>query len=106
MLGVNYSNVQYAPGSGSLFTSEAVFNTYGLISTYRFTPTVTAGIGYSYTRASKSNGVSDAVGPTALTVIPCAATSAAGELTPRQRRTFELGQQRTLQLSRYMSCLR
>jgi predicted porin len=27
MVGVNYSNVQYAPGSRSLFASEAVFNT-------------------------------------------------------------------------------
>ncbi|CAN7714459.1 porin [Paraburkholderia terricola] len=59
MVGVNYSNVQYAPGSRSLFASEAVFNTYGLISTYRFSPAVTVGAGYSYTRASKANGVSD-----------------------------------------------
>ena len=59
MVGINYSNVQYAPGSGSLFASEAVFNTYGVISTYRITPAVTVGAGYSYTRASKANGVSD-----------------------------------------------
>ncbi|KLU24801.1 porin [Caballeronia mineralivorans PML1(12)] len=59
MVGVNYSNVQYAPGSGSLFASEAVFNTYGVISTYRLTPAAIVGAGYSYTRASKSNGVSD-----------------------------------------------
>jgi predicted porin len=59
MVGVNYSNVQYAPGAGSHFASEAVFNTYGVISTYRFTPAVIVGAGYSYTRASKSNGMSD-----------------------------------------------
>ena len=59
MVGVNYSNVQYTPGSGSLFASEAVFNTYGVISTYRFTPAVTVGAGYSYTRASQSNGMND-----------------------------------------------
>lgn len=59
MVGVNYSNVQYAPGSHSLFASEAVFNTYGAIATYRFTPSVIAGIGYSYTRASKANGIDD-----------------------------------------------
>ena len=59
MVGINYSNVQYAPGSGSLFASEAVFNTYGVISTYRFTPAVMVGAGYSYTRASKANGMSD-----------------------------------------------
>jgi predicted porin len=59
MVGVNYSNVQYAPGSHSLFASEAVFNTYGAIATYRFTPAVIAGIGYSYTRAAKANGIDD-----------------------------------------------
>ncbi|PRY07678.1 porin [Paraburkholderia sp. BL25I1N1] len=59
MVGVNYSNVQYAPGSGSLFAGEAVFNTYGVISTYRITPAVIVGAGYSYTRASKANGMSD-----------------------------------------------
>ncbi|MFM0593192.1 MULTISPECIES: porin [Paraburkholderia] len=59
MIGINYSNVQYAPGSGSLFTGEAVFNTYGVISTYRVAPAVTIGAGYSYTSASKSNGMSD-----------------------------------------------
>ncbi|WP_028225693.1 porin [Paraburkholderia ferrariae] len=59
MVGLNYSNVQYAPGSHSLFESEAVFNTYGAIATYQFTPAVYAGIGYSYTRASKANGIDD-----------------------------------------------
>ncbi|TDY23226.1 putative porin [Paraburkholderia sp. BL6665CI2N2] len=59
MVGVNYSNVQYAPGSGSLFAGKAVFNTYGVISTYRITPAVIVGAGYSYTRASKANGMSD-----------------------------------------------
>jgi predicted porin len=57
MLGLNYSNVQYAPGARSLFTDEAVFNSYGAIATYRFTPALTAGAGYSYTRASKANGI-------------------------------------------------
>ncbi len=64
MVGINYSNVQYAPGHGSLFASEGVFNTYGVISTYRITPAVIVGAGYSYTRASKANGVSD---PRAIT---------------------------------------
>ncbi|CCD38494.1 Outer membrane porin protein 32 precursor,putative 3-hydroxyphenylpropionic acid porine [Candidatus Paraburkholderia kirkii UZHbot1] len=59
MLGLNYSNVQYGPGPRSLFTDEAVFNSYGAIATYRFTPAVTVAAGYSYTRTSKSNGVSD-----------------------------------------------
>ncbi|CAB3787348.1 porin [Paraburkholderia fynbosensis] len=59
MVGINYSNVQYTPGNGSLFTSKAVFNTYGVISTYRVTSSVTVGAGYSYTQASKANGISD-----------------------------------------------
>lgn len=59
MVGINYSNVQYAPGHDSLFASEAVFNTYGLISTYRTTPSVMVGGGYSNTQASKANGITD-----------------------------------------------
>ncbi|WP_277188226.1 porin [Caballeronia sp. BR00000012568055] len=59
MLGVNYSNAQYAPGSNSLFTDEAVFNTYGAIATYRFTPAINVAAGYSYTLASKSNGINE-----------------------------------------------
>lgn len=59
MVGINYSNVQYAPGSHSLFAGEGVFNTYGVISTYRITPAVTVGAGYSYTQASKANGITD-----------------------------------------------
>jgi predicted porin len=59
MVGINYSNVQYTPGIGSLFASEAVFNTYGVISTYRITPAMIVGAGYSYTRASKANGIND-----------------------------------------------
>lgn len=59
MLGLNYSNVQYAPGSRSLFADEAVFNSYGAIATYRFTSAVNVAAGYSYTRASKANGITD-----------------------------------------------
>lgn len=59
MVGLNYSNVQYAPGSRSLFTDEAVFNNYGVVATYRFTPAVNVAAGYSYTRASKANGIAD-----------------------------------------------
>ncbi|RDJ98951.1 porin [Paraburkholderia lacunae] len=59
MVGVNYSNVQYTPGSSSLFANEGAFNTYGVITTYRITPAVIVGAGYSYTQASKANGISD-----------------------------------------------
>jgi predicted porin len=59
MLGLNYSNAQYTPGANSLFTDEAVFNSYGAIASYRFTPAINVAAGYSYTRASKSNGITD-----------------------------------------------
>jgi predicted porin len=59
MVGINYSNVQYAPGAGSLFTNEAIFNTYGAISTYQLTSALKMAIGYSYTAASHSNNISD-----------------------------------------------
>ncbi|BAN26124.1 porin [Caballeronia insecticola] len=59
MLGLNYSNVQYAPGALSRFADEAVFNSYGAIATYRLTPAVNVAAGYSYTRASKANGITD-----------------------------------------------
>jgi hypothetical protein len=36
-----------------------MFNTCGVISTYRITPTVIVGAGYSNTCASKANGMSD-----------------------------------------------
>ncbi len=59
MVGINYSNVQYTSDFGSLFASEAVFNTIGVISIYRITPAVIVGAGYSYTRVSKANGITD-----------------------------------------------
>ncbi|KMZ13341.1 Outer membrane protein (porin) [Candidatus Burkholderia humilis] len=37
-LGLNYSNVRYLPGGASLFANTAVFNTYGALAVYRFTP--------------------------------------------------------------------
>jgi predicted porin len=60
MVGLNYSNVLYRPGTGSAFRQTAVFNTYGAISTYQLTPAITMAAGYSYTRASESNDISDA----------------------------------------------
>ncbi|MEO6917928.1 MAG: porin [Collimonas sp.] len=59
MLGLNFSNVQMTPGTASLFTHQATFNTAGLISTYKPTPAVTLAAGYSYTRESAANGISD-----------------------------------------------
>ncbi|MFJ2989831.1 porin [Collimonas sp. NPDC087041] len=59
MLGLNFSNVQMAPGAMSLFTHQATFNTAGVISTYKLTSAVTLAAGYSYTRESAANGISD-----------------------------------------------
>ncbi|AMO93713.1 gram-negative porin family protein [Collimonas fungivorans] len=59
MLGLNFSNVQMTPGAASLFTHQASFNTAGLISSYKLTPAVTLAAGYSYTRESAANGISN-----------------------------------------------
>lgn len=61
-LGVVYTNVRYLPGAHSLpgFAGTAVFNTYGAIATYRFTPAFDVAAGYSYTLASKANGIDSA----------------------------------------------
>jgi predicted porin len=58
-VGAQYTNVKYLPGSQSLFTNTEVFNTYGTFATYRFTPTFDVAAGYSYTVASKANGIED-----------------------------------------------
>ncbi|GCB03553.1 porin [Ralstonia sp. SET104] len=58
-VGLNYSNVQFKAGGNALFTNTAVFNTYGIIGKYELTPQFDVAGGYSYTRASSSNGISD-----------------------------------------------
>jgi predicted porin len=60
MVGANLSSAQYNPGAGSLFTQKAKFNTAGVITTYQATPAVALAAGYSYTKASAANGISDA----------------------------------------------
>ncbi|MFL9966477.1 porin [Paraburkholderia sediminicola] len=59
VFGVNYSNAQYFSGSHSLFVSTAIFNTYGAFLRYKFNNAMDVAAGYSYTRASKSNGIDD-----------------------------------------------
>jgi predicted porin len=59
-LGLNYTNVEYLAGGKSLFANTAVFNTYGAIAAYRFTPAFDVAGAFSYTLASKSNGVTSA----------------------------------------------
>ena len=59
-MSATYTNVQYAPGTNSLFRDEAVFNTVGAVLHYRPAPQWNFGAGYSYTWASRANGISDA----------------------------------------------
>jgi predicted porin len=59
VLGLNYANVQYLPGVGSLFKDTAVFNNFGAIATYLVSPEISVAGGYSYTRASAANGITD-----------------------------------------------
>jgi predicted porin len=58
MVGLNYANIRYAPGPTSLFANTAVFNSYGIISNYAFTPAFVVAGGYSYTAAVAGNGIS------------------------------------------------
>ncbi|HEV3425780.1 MAG TPA: porin [Paraburkholderia sp.] len=60
MMGLTYSNVEYLPGSRSIFRDTAVFNTYAALATYRFTPAFDVAGAFSYTLASKANGISSA----------------------------------------------
>ncbi|RAR61184.1 putative porin [Paraburkholderia unamae] len=55
-----YSNVQYIPGSGSKFTDTAIFNTGGLVLHWKPAVAWDLGAGYSYTRATKANGITNA----------------------------------------------
>ncbi|MEZ0605516.1 porin [Paraburkholderia sp. IW21] len=54
----SYSNVQYVPGVNSLFHSEAIFNTAGAVLHFKPLSTLDLAAGYSYTRATQSNGIS------------------------------------------------
>jgi predicted porin len=60
LVGLSYSNVAYRPDAGSDFTDTAVFNTYGFIARYALAKNTAFAIGYSYTMASRANGISDA----------------------------------------------
>ncbi|MDR7008885.1 porin [Paraburkholderia strydomiana] len=57
----SYSNVQYIPGIDSTFRNQATFNTAGAVVRWKSpaAPWVFAG-GYSYTRATLSNGIDTA----------------------------------------------
>jgi predicted porin len=52
-----YSNVQYIPGSNSLYTQTAIFNTAGAVLHYKPTAAWDLAAGYAYTRATTANGI-------------------------------------------------
>ncbi|MEK6418985.1 MAG: porin [Burkholderia gladioli] len=59
-LSVSYSNVHYIPGTGSIFSNEATFNTAGAVLHWKPVTVLDLAAGYSYTRATKSNGIRSA----------------------------------------------
>ncbi|MGF6775371.1 porin [Paraburkholderia sp. GAS334] len=56
----SYSNVQYIPGTNSKFHDQATFNTGGAVLHFKPITTLDLAAGYSYTRATESNGISSA----------------------------------------------
>ena len=52
-----YTNVQYIPGIGSKFHDEAIFNTGAVALHWRPSVAWDLASGYSYTRATKANGI-------------------------------------------------
>jgi predicted porin len=52
-----YSNVQYIPGAGSAFRDLAIFNTGGIVLHWKPTVAWDFATGYSYTRATRANGI-------------------------------------------------
>lgn len=56
-ISATYSNVQYIPGAGSSFQDEAIWNTGGIVLHWKPTAAWDFATGYSYTRATKANGI-------------------------------------------------
>lgn len=54
---LSYSNVQYIPGIRSLFSDTQIFNTGGIVVHWKPGAALDLGAGYSYTRATKANGI-------------------------------------------------
>jgi predicted porin len=54
------SNVQYIPGTASSYHDLAIFNSAGAVIHYNPTPAWDLAAGYSYTFATKANGIGDA----------------------------------------------
>ena len=58
-LTATYSNVQYIPGINSKFTDTAIFNTGGAVLHWKPLAAWDFATGYSYTRATRANGIQD-----------------------------------------------
>ncbi len=56
----SYSNVQYIAGGGSAFHDTAIFNTAGAVLHFKPSSTWDLAAGYSYTQATRSNGITSA----------------------------------------------
>ena len=55
-----YSNVQYSPGVNSFFHNTAIWNTGGAVLHWKPITVLDLAAGYSYTRATQSNGITSA----------------------------------------------
>jgi predicted porin len=55
-----YSNVQYSPGVNSFFHNTAIWNTGGAVLHWKPFTALDLAAGYSYTRATESNGITSA----------------------------------------------
>jgi predicted porin len=55
-----YSNVQYAPGVNSFFRNTQIWNTGGAVLHWKPITSLDLAAGYSYTRATQSNGITSA----------------------------------------------
>jgi predicted porin len=55
-----YSNVQYVAGTGSAFRDTQIWNTGGVVLHYKPLTVLDLAAGFSYTRATKANGVQSA----------------------------------------------
>jgi predicted porin len=59
-MSASYSHVAYTPGIGSSFHNTAVFNTGGAVLHWKPSGSLDLAAGYSYTRATQSNGITSA----------------------------------------------
>jgi predicted porin len=58
-LGANATQVRYKPGNASIFRDNAILNNYGLFGVWHAPQGWDLGAGYSFTKATKSNGIED-----------------------------------------------